>query len=57
MGFGTSTPSEQVHLTKSAKINNSLIFGSTSSLPVSPQIGEILFDGNDNNLKFYNGTT
>lgn len=57
IGFGTTNPSELLHVTRSAKIDSSLILGAYDVMPANPELGEISLDASDNNLKFYNGTT
>lgn len=57
IGFGTTSPAELLHVTQSARIDSSLILGTYNTLPTAPDAGEIVLDGTDNNLKFYNGTT
>ena len=56
VGIGTTTPSQQLEISGSAKLGQSLILNPVNQ-PSPSQAGQIYFNQNDKYLYYYNGTS
>jgi len=57
VGIGTTTPSDNLEVNGTVKINNALKLDPLSSAPQDPSAGWIYFNSTDNKLKVYDGST